>query len=294
MSLMSMTGFGHGHAQGGGLRVDVEISSVNRKQLDVHVNLPRSLQSLEQLLVEKVSHATSRGRVSVQVSVQYAESRSASPVKINHALIKTCLDELRTLADKFGVQRNISLGDVLRIPGALTIQEAEERVDLVKPVLEKALDKALKSFHAMRRKEGASLVNDLTSRLSSLAGVVAEIEQRAPALVENFRATLRDRINRLASELLIPDERLEKEVVLFADRSDITEEITRLNSHIKQGIGMLKEKEPAGRAMDFLAQEMFREINTIGSKAADARISSMVVTFKAELERFREQVQNIE
>lgn len=294
MTLMSMTGFGRGHALGAGLRVDVEVSSVNRKQLDIHVNLPRALQSLEPLLIERISHETSRGRISAQVSVQYADAGHAAPVKVNHALIRSCLDELKKLSSRSEVKSEVSWGDIIRIPGAVTIQGADENIDQVKPVLEKALAKAIVSFHAMRRREGAALVKDLTGRMTLLAGLVDEIAGRAPGLSAGYRTALRERIAKLAEDVHVSDDRLEKEVVMFADRCDITEEITRLKSHLKQGGGMLRKKEPAGRSMDFLAQEMFREINTIGSKAADAHISSCVVRFKAELERLREQVQNIE
>jgi len=294
MSLKSMTGFGHGHARGLGLRVSVEISSVNRKQLDINVNLPRPLQSLESYMVESLSHEASRGRISAQVSVQFAGDRQAAPVKINQDLIRSCARELRQIAARSGISPDIALSDLIRIPGVITIQEADQDVERVKPVLEKALKKAIASFNAMRKREGDSLLKDLSGRVDRLEKLVGQIEARAPGLVSGYRAALRERISKLSGDLHIPDDRLEKEVVMFADRADITEEITRLHSHFKQARGMLRQKDAAGRSMDFLAQEMFREINTIGSKAADAIISSAVVSFKADLERFREQVQNIE
>jgi len=294
MTLKSMTGFGHGHAQGDGLRVDVEISSVNRKQLDVIVNLPRPLQSLESWILEQLSHEMSRGRVSLQISIQSTGASKSSPVRINQALIGDCLKELRRTAKKLGVSPEITLSDLIRIPGVLTIHDAGQDTEQVKPVLQKALAKALTSFTAMRKREGLSLLGELSTRVEKLEEYVRVITERSPTLVDGYRRALRERIVQLSGDLHIPDERLEKEVVMFADRADITEEIIRLKSHFKQARGMLKQKDPAGRSMDFLAQEMFREINTIGSKANDSVISSIVVNFKADLERFREQVQNIE
>lgn len=294
MTLKSMTGFGQAHAVGSGLRVDVEISSVNRKQLDVMVNLPRSLQSLEPWVLEQLSHQMSRGRINLQISVQYAGGTAASPVALNRTLAESCLKELRATAKKLGLPSDVTMRDLIRIPGVIVVQEAGQDIERVKPVLEKALTSAVKRFMDMRKREGAQLHGDLASRIAHMEEMVAKISARAPALVSGYRAALFERVKQLAGDLHIPDERLDKEVVLFADRADITEEITRLGSHIKQAKEMFRMKEPAGRSMDFLAQEMFREINTIGSKAGDAVISSIVVNFKADLERFREQVQNIE
>jgi len=294
MTLKSMTGFGQGNAEGNGLRVDVEISSVNRKQLDVMINLPRSLQSLEPWVQEQLSHQMSRGRINLQIGVQYSDSGASTPVSVNRNLAESCLKELRSTAKKLSLNPEISLRDLIRIPGVIVIQEAGQDLDRVKPVLQKALSGAMKKFMAMRKREGETLLKDLSSRMDKLESYVAQVAARAPGLVSGYRKALHERVRQLAGELHIPDERLDKEVILFADRADITEEITRLQSHIKQARGMFRMKEPAGRAMDFLAQEMFREINTIGSKANDSVISSVVVNFKADLERFREQVQNIE
>jgi len=294
MTLKSMTGFGQGNAEGNGLRVDVEISSVNRKQLDVMINLPRSLQSLEPWVQEQLSHQMSRGRINLQIGVQYSGSGASSPVSVNRTLAESCLKELRATAKKLSLNPEISLRDLIRIPGIIVVQEAGQDLDRVKPVLQKALSSAVKKFMAMRKREGESLLKDLSSRMDKLESYIVQVAARAPGLVAGYRKALQERVRQLAGELHIPDERLDKEVILFADRADITEEITRLQSHIKQARGMFRMKEPAGRAMDFLAQEMFREINTIGSKANDSGISSIVVNFKADLERFREQVQNIE
>lgn len=289
-----MTGFGQGFAQGHGLRVEVEISSVNRKQLDVLVNLPRPLAALEPWVVEKISHAMSRGRVQVQVSLQTTRGAAATEVRIDDRLAAASLKEMRRVAKKLGIADDITLSDLLRIHGVMVLHEAGEDVDAVRPAIEKALDRAMRAFALMRKREGEALAKDFLKRIDVMTALTVRIGRRAPALADQYRATLRERIRTLAGAVAISDERIEKEVVMFADRADISEELTRLQSHLQQARGMLRQKEPAGRSLDFLAQEMFREINTIGSKAADATISAVVVQFKAELERLREQAQNIE
>ncbi len=293
MTLMSMTGFGRGEAQTGGVRVEVEVSSVNRKQLDVQPNLPRALQALEVRVVDAVSRCMSRGRVQVQVAVK-AASGAERPVHVNLELAAACLKQLRLAAARLGVADDLALHDVMRIPGVLEIRDAGNDSALIEPLLDKALARALRALTAMRRREGLSLMVDLGARIDALENRVRRIAVRAPGLTGRYRDALRARITRLAEGMAVDHERLEKEVVLFADRIDITEELTRLSSHIQQARSMLKQKEPAGRALDFLAQEILREINTIASKAGDAVISASVVQLKAELERFREQVQNIE
>lgn len=289
-----MTGFGQGFAQANGLRAEVEISSVNRKQLDVLVNLPRPLGALEPWVVEKISHAMSRGRVQVQVALQATGEAATARVRIDDRLAEASLKEMRRVAKKLGIACDVSMADLLRIHGVMVLQEAGEDVDKVKPVIEKALERAMRAFALMRKREGEALARDFSKRVDVMAGLTHRIGNRAPALTAHYRKTLRERIRSLAGDVAVGDERIEKEVVMFADRADISEELTRLRSHLQQARGMLKQKEPAGRSLDFLAQEMFREINTIGSKAADATVSTVVVQFKAELERLREQAQNIE
>jgi uncharacterized protein (TIGR00255 family) len=294
MTLKSMTGFGRGHAQSGGVRVDVEVSSVNRKQLDVMVNLARPLQSLESTIVESVSRQITRGRIHVVVGVQGVSDRTASPVKINEGLAKECVRELRRMAKHLDLVPEISISELIRIPGILEVKDAGHDPDTVRPVLESAVTKALGSLDSMRKKEGRAMARDLSARLVRLEKLAGDIARRAPELADSYRTNLRARISTLISGLDIADERIEKEIILYADRCDITEELTRLSSHFEQAKGYLKRGEPAGRSLDFLAQEMFREINTIGSKAGDPVISPVVVNFKTDLERFREQVQNIE
>ncbi len=294
MTIRSMTGFGRGHAQAGGVRVDVEVSSVNRKQLDVLVNMPRPLQSLESLVVEQVSPHLSRGRVQVLVNVQSITSREQSPIRINTALAKACVAELRRMARQLDISPDISISEVARLPGIIEVRDAGHDPEVVRPALASALEKALAALDNMRKREGKALLADVSQRIGFLEKLSAQILRRAPQLTASFRDALRQRIAAVVTDVEISDERLEKEVIVYADRCDVTEELTRLRSHFGQARQIIGRKEPAGRSLDFLAQEMFREINTIGSKASDAEITPVVVQFKTELERFREQVQNIE
>mgnify|MGYP002377582114 CR=1 FL=1 len=289
-----MTGYGHGQAAGAGVRVDVEISSVNRKQLDVQVGLPRAWQSLEAWVTGQLARAVSRGRVSVQVTVARTGVAGAGRVVICDELVAEVARAARRAARRAGLPETVAMGDMLRIPGVVVVKDEEPAVEQAMPLLEKAMNRALSRFGAMRRREGVNLHRDLAGRLAGLARHVDAIAARAPSVVEHYRRALRERIGRAIADTGIDDERLEKEVILFADRCDIAEELARLRSHFQQARALMKQTDPAGRPLDFLAQEMFREINTVGAKAADHVIAAEVVQFKTELERFREQVQNIE
>jgi uncharacterized protein (TIGR00255 family) len=289
-----MTGYGQGQAQGGGVRVAIELTSVNRKQLDIGVQIARPLAMLEPWIIEELSRTISRGRVTVQVVVTASGRDGGVSVTVDRARAVAVHRAMADTAKALGLSTEIALADVLRVPGVMAVEEAGHDPEAVRPVLRRALTAAVKSFLAMRAREGRTLAGDLGRRLAAMETEVERIARRAPDLVSSYRDALKARIQVLLGEGRVDDERLEREVVLFADKTDITEEIIRLRSHLAQARRMLKGREPAGRALDFLAQEMFREINTIGSKASDAVVSPLVVHFKTGLERFREQVQNIE
>lgn len=294
MSARSMTGFGHGVAAKRGLRVEVEISSVNRKQLDVMVNLPKSLNALESRVHEAVARVLARGRVSVDVHVRESEAQRRESVRVDAGLAAAYVKALRTAARSLKLADDLTASRLLDLPGVLRLESPEDNVETIWPLLQRALDMALKALDRMRAREGQALARDLRQRLSLQRGLLAEIRGHAPAAAQRFREALRQRIGALKLEVDIPADRLEREVVMFAERADITEEMTRLDSHLNQAAGLLRQGEPSGKALDFVAQEMGREINTIGSKANDAEIARRVVLFKTELDRVREQVQNIE
>ena len=292
---MSMTGRGTGAAAGRLARVEVELSSVNRKQLDVDVGLPRFLSSFESRVQELVQGRLSRGRVSGEIRVAWAEAAQAAGARVDLGLARATVTALRAAAKKLDLPDDLKASALLSLPGLVALEHGERDLETLWPSVRKALDTALAKLQAMRKKEGAALGRDLQGRLATLRTLVGEIAARAPGVAETYRANL---LKRIAAALpgadLAGDERLLKEVALFADKADVAEELVRLDSHFRQADGLLKTGGVVGRTLDFLVQEMGREINTIGSKANDAGIARRVVACKAELERFREQVQNIE
>lgn len=295
MSLMSMTGRGTGAAAGRLARVEAELSSVNRKQLDVNLNLPRFLAAFESRVQETIQRALSRGRVTGEIRVTWTEAAQAASVRVDAGLARAHVAALRKTAKELGLPDDLKASALLALPDVVVFERGAREVAALGPVVDKALGAALAHLQAMRKKEGAALGRDLRMRLKQLAALANEIGARVPAVAETYRANL---LKRLATALpgaeLAADERVLKEIALFADRSDITEEQVRLDSHLKQAAGLLQTGGVVGRTLDFLVQELGREINTIGSKANDGEITRRVIAFKAELERIREQVQNIE
>jgi uncharacterized protein (TIGR00255 family) len=290
-----MTGYGRGECAQDGFNATVELSSVNRKQAEVSVALPRELEMLEAQLRDVIHRHIARGRVNARISLHAAEGKISVRKHINAALARDYADEFARLAKKLKLAGEVTLDQVLRAPGVFHTDEELAGTENLWPAVEKALKQALAALLKMREREGAHLAKDLAARIAVMQKSVALVQKQAPQTTENYRQQLLERIKSAGLEnITLDDDRLLKEVVLFADRSDIAEELTRLQSHFQQFADCAKSKEPVGRTLDFLAQEMNREINTIGSKANDAVISREVVTLKAELERFREQAQNVE
>jgi uncharacterized protein (TIGR00255 family) len=293
--MKSMTGYGRGESAQDGLKVTVELSSVNRKQAEVSVAMPHELEMLEAPLREVIHRAVARGRVNVRVALHATDGKNSARKHIDVALAKAYAAELAKLAKLLKLSGEVTLDQVLRAPGVFQTDEQLAESEDLWPGVEKALSHGLAALIKMREREGAHLAKDLAMRIGVMQKSVAQIQKQAPTTAENYRLNLIERVKAAGIENIAPDdERLLKEIVLFADRSDIAEELTRLQSHFVQFADCCKSKEPVGRTLDFLAQEMNREINTIGSKANDAIISREVVILKAELERFREQAQNVE
>lgn len=289
-----MTGFGRGEARREGVTWQVECGSVNRKQLEVVVNLPRELGDLEGAVRTQVAAAVSRGRVNVIVRSQSALEAGTDAVKVDQALAQQYYHSLHALALKLGIPAEISLNEVARMPGVVTLAQTELSAEDAWPVIEEAVATALKQLNVMRDTEGANLRADIESRLATIESLLASIREKALTVPEHQRKVLRQRLEDAGLPLPLDDERLVKEIALFADRTDISEELTRAASHVKQFRAYLAAKEPAGRSLDFLLQEFFREFNTMGSKCNNAAIAHDVVTAKTELEKIREQVQNAE
>ncbi len=292
MALKSMTGFGAGRVRADGVRIAVELSSVNRKQLEVALRLPPQWVAFEPRLQKIVQEHLSRGRVSG--SVQMDVPATESSVQVDQKRAAAVVETLRSSAKKLKLEEDLSTSVLLKIPGLLSIQPAEINPEEVFQPVEKALSAALKKLVAMRAREGRALCDDLKSRLEALDGMLGKIKTLAPTVVSKRRKKMFQGLNALGLDNLSSDERVLKEIALFGEKSDIAEEITRLDSHIRQFRSRLHAVEPVGRELDFLLQEFLREINTIGSKANDLEITKQVVAFKTELERIREQVQNVE
>jgi len=293
--MKSMTGFGRGEATTkGGLLVRVEIAAVNRKQTDIVVGLPRDLNELEARVREIVNAAVSRGRINVSVACQAANGGGTTTLSVNEALAAQYQDAIAQLNRRFGTAVVLEAGDLLRAPGVFALSEIAVSPEDVWPALEQALGKALAAMVKERTREGTQLRDDLLARGEALMREAAAITKLAPDVVRNYRAALGKRLADAGLPIDLADERLVREIALHADRSDLSEELTRLGIHYKQFQKYVKSREPVGRAMDFLCQELNRELNTIGSKANNAAIAQHVVNAKSELEKIREQVQNVE
>ena len=293
--MKSMTGYGRGECTAKGASITVELNSVNRKQAEVSLSVPSELESIEPDLRDLILASVSRGRVSGRVVLQYTGSSRASAVAVNETQAKAYRRELSKLAKSLEIPDNLSMEGLLRLPGVLENAQPALDAKAFRAPIKSALGQALEGLLSMREKEGGILGRDLAKRLAKLRRIVKRVAKLAPDVLKHHRERLIERLKKTNVEVPdMDDDRLLREIVYYTDRTDITEELTRLGSHFVQLEECLSDVVPVGRKLDFLAQEMFREINTIGSKANDANISSEVVTLKTELEKIREQVQNVE
>ena len=289
-----MTGFGRGEARRDGVSWAVECASVNRKQLEVAVSLPRELGELEANVRNLVAAGVSRGRVNVTVRLESLADTSSNAVNVDHGLAQQYYHALHALAVKLEIPAEVSLHDLMRLPGVVGLQQAETSAEQAWPLIEEAVGAALKQMNLMRETEGTHLREDMEERMSRIEALLTSIREKAVTVPEAQRKLLRQRLEDAGLPLPLDDERLVKEIALFADRTDISEELSRAASHVKQFRAYLASGEPVGRSLDFLMQEFFREFNTMGSKCNNAEIAHHVVTAKTELEKIREQAQNVE
>ncbi|MFZ9936476.1 MAG: YicC/YloC family endoribonuclease [Luteolibacter sp.] len=288
-----MTGFGRGTAASAQWHVTVEIQSVNRKQLDVVFQAARELAELETRARKAVQSVISRGRVQLAVILERGEAAPAA-MTVDAALARAFKKAFVELGAVVGETVRPTAADYLRQPGIVTAGGAAIGGDEAWAVIEPALAAALAAHTAMCEAEGAHLKHDLTERLAVLRGFVADISSLAPERPVRQREAMLRRLREAGLDIDLADERVLRELALYADRCDISEELTRLDSHFAKFRDYMDAPEPPGRALDFLCQEMFREFNTIGSKANDACIAQAIVKAKTELEKIREQVQNVE
>ena len=288
-----MTGFGAGRGEAAGEALTVELRSVNGKFCEVKPRLPRELSSLETELVKTVKARIQRGVVDVFVRRETASARGMSP-QIDLPLAAAYAKALRELKSELGLEGEPSIRDLAQLQGVISLGETAADPASMGIALQAALLQALDALEAMRKREGEALARDLLARLATIEKGAQAIALLAPAQVEVARERLNARIVELTRGVPLDPARLAQEVALIADRTDVAEELTRLASHLDQARGLVAADVPAGRKLEFLVQEVNREINTIGSKSQHAAIAAQVVDLKAELERVREQIQNVE
>jgi uncharacterized protein (TIGR00255 family) len=291
--MRSMTGYGRGDADHAGTKFSVELNSVNRKQSDIVINLPRDLAALEPRIRQAINEKISRGRMNVLVGLHQG-ANGAVALALDTALARSYHDAMLTLQKELSAPGEITIGTILQAPGVMRSPEQSLDADEVWPTVERALTTALGELVKMREREGKHLAKDLIHRLKVLRQKIKGIRALYPEVVKKYRGALIERIQKAGLDLPVEDERLLKEVTIFADRSDISEELTRLESHLAQFAHHLRKNEPVGRTLEFITQEIFRELNTLGAKSNDAGISQHVVACKSELEKIREQIQNLE
>lgn len=291
--IKSMTGFGRGEAQEEGKSFTVEIKTVNHRYSDIYVKMPRHLAFLEDKVREMVSKSISRGKIDVFVTYE-DHGEDARVVVIDEALSGAYIKALQQMRDRFQLEDDVTVSLVARFPDVLRVEKAEEDEGKLLALLSEALKHALEALVRMRAVEGQGLKNSLLEKADYIEGVMKDISARAPEVVSEYKQKLESRIKDLLDQQTVDENRLAMEVAIFADRCSIDEELVRLGSHITQLREALGLEQPVGRKLDFLVQEMNREINTIGSKANDLVITKNVVDLKSELEKIREQIQNIE
>jgi uncharacterized protein (TIGR00255 family) len=290
--MRSMTGYGRGDADSAAAKFSVELNSVNRKQSDIVMNLPRDLTALEPRIRQAINEKISRGRMNVLVVMHQGANGAA--LALDTALARSYHEAMLTLQKELSAPGEITIGTILQAPGVMRSPEQSIDADDAWPVVQRALGAALGELIKMREREGKHLAKDLIHRLKTLRKEIKEIRALYPDVVKKYRAALRERLEKAGLDLPLEDERLLKEVTIFADRSDISEELTRLESHLAQFAHHLRKNEPVGRTLEFITQEIFRELNTLGAKSNDAGISQRVVACKSELEKIREQILNLE
>ncbi|SNR90963.1 TIGR00255 family protein [Anaerovirgula multivorans] len=292
--LISMTGFGRSEVQKEYKQFNIELKTVNHRYMDISIKMPRSFAFLEDNIRQVVKNYIKRGRIEIYINYKNI-GESDVKVSTDMALAHQYISALEEIHNSFKIEKDIAVSTIARFPDVLQLEKAEEDEEIIWNLLNEGLIDALNNLSGMRQVEGLKLKEDLLHRLETLVLLIKKIEVRSPEIVLEHKERLNKRIKELLDgESDVDESRIALEVALFADRSNITEEIVRLNSHISQFKKSMKQEEAVGRKLDFIIQEMNREINTIGSKANDLTISNIVVDVKSELEKIREQIQNIE
>ena len=291
--MRSMTGYGRAETDHAGTKFSVELNSVNRKQSDIVINLPSDLAELEPRIRQTINENISRGRTNATITL-HSGGNGARNLALNTELARSYHEAMRALQKQLNAPGEITISTILQAPGVMRFPEEAVNAEDAWPVIERVLRAALADLIKMREREGKHLAKDLIHRLKAIRKKLKEVRALHPDVVKRYRATLLDRIQKAGLPIANDDERVLKEISFFADRADVSEELTRLESHLAQFAHHLRSKEPVGRTLEFITQEIFRELNTLGAKANDAAISQRVIACKAELEKIREQAQNLE
>lgn len=291
--LLSMTGYGSAKGSVEGQEITVELKSVNNRYLDCSVRLPRNFLFAEDTVKQAVSAGVSRGKVDVFVSAQVSQD-SGTVVSVNEELARGYRDAVARIAETLGLESGLNAFSLARFPDVLTVERRELDKDKAAAALSEITAKAVEEFNAMREREGERLRRDMLGKLETIEGLVSVVEERSPQTVKEYRERLEARLRDILADRSLDEQRVITEAAIFADRTAVDEETVRLRSHIAQFRTMLEEGSPIGRKMDFLVQEFNRESNTIGSKCSDASLAKVVVDLKSEIEKIREQLQNVE
>ncbi len=291
--MLSMTGYGRGSRIEDGRDLTIELKSVNHRFLDLAFRMPRTFAYLEDTLRGVLQSRLSRGHVDVFVTYKNLREDSKS-VTVDTALLRAYMDAYNTISEISGMENNVRPTNFATLPDVLRVDEADEDQDALKDLAIKCLNDAIDQILAMREKEGKRMGDDVFMRLNNIETMTAQVRERAPFVVEEYREKLTQKVAEILDGQEIDLNRITQEVAMFTDRVNIDEEIARMNSHLKGMRDAMASSEPIGRRLDFIVQEMNREANTMGSKASDITLVNLVVNLKSEIEKIREQIQNIE
>ncbi len=291
--MKSMTGYGRAKQELHGRTITAELRAVNHRYLDCTVKAPRQYGFLDDAVKKAAAARIARGKVEVYINVETQEGGDIA-VTVNHALAEHYLAALHELADKYGLRDDVSVMSLAKLPDVLGSERIEQDADEMTCDVLSVFNEACDNFDEMRTREGAKLAEDVRNRASEIERMVGEVEVRSPERVREYREKLLARMKEVLADTSIDETRIVTEAAIYADKTAVDEETVRLRSHLQQLDGMLNEVKPVGRKLDFLVQEMNRETNTIGSKANDVSMAQIVVNIKSEIEKIREQIQNIE
>ena len=289
----SMTGYGKGFAENSEARVTIEMKSVNHRYLDLSIKLPKKLNFLESSVRNKISESIFRGKVDVYITLN-EHADACYQVSINDAMAQKYLDSISAMATKLGVDNDMKASNIVRLPDVIELEETDSDEDSLKELVFEALNQCIDQFVQSRITEGARLQKDLVAKMDEMLSLVAKLEERSPLIIEEYRARLITKIHELLEDTKIDESRIAQEVTMYADKVCIDEEMVRLKSHVAETRSVFDLDKEVGRKLDFLAQELNREANTILSKSTDVEIADIGITLKTLIEKVREQIQNIE